>query len=254
MDQLMSASKFGKNGLSKYFKFYPEDGKRFLQWGALGFLGLGAYQLFMTMAKRNINPCCELKDRVESLNNDPMIRDAFIHLQEYRELDPWAFKMALQNTDRLLFLEEALVSGRVPPVRNDKVLAFSSFRIAVQRLTIFQFTVRDKLGNDHGMCASIFTKKIYEQLQKHLLNVLHICSRFKPEDLIARAKVEVKQALRNYRKNIRPVEPLDKWDHIQPKRRNKKRKKKRSSPEPVPETRGQFAREFFQKKRREINS
>lgn len=254
---------FSKQAVSSFLKFYPDDTKRFLQWGALGFLGLGAYQMFMTLAKRNINPCCELKDRTESLNNDPMIRDAFIHMQNYRELNPWLFKSALQNTDQLLFLEDALVSEKTVPVRKDKELAFTYFRMAVQRLNQFQMLVREELGNEQGMCVNIFVKKIYEQLQKHLLNTFHMCSRFKPENLIVRAQAEVQTALRNYRKNIPYKNPLRKWEKVKRKKhRRRKEKRNRSTSfhqydnnnntnndNENHQDRGNFAREYFQKKK-----
>ena len=171
----------------------------FLKWGSIGFLGFGIYQLGMRVAKRNINPSCDLKDRADSLDCDPLIRECFINIQEYRDLNPWLFKTALQNVDHLLFLEHVLLTKKVFPTRNDKAISFSYFRMGIIRLNMFQLLVKEKLGNDHGVCVNIFVEKIYTQLQKHFLNILHLCSEFKPEFLISRAKKEVEQAMKSYK-------------------------------------------------------
>ena len=214
--------------------FYPEDAKRFLKWGALGFVGLGVYQMFMTVAKRNINPSVEFEDPVESMNCDPIIRDAFIHIQPYRKLNPWLYKTALQNADQLLFLENVLLSQEASAQRNDKVCAWSHFRMAVNRLNQFQFLVRERMGNDHGMAVNIFVKKIYEQLKKHVLNVLHLCSDFRPDRLIARAPMEVEQALQNYERGIRPVSSDKKWKRLKRKLdRYEGRDRQRRSPDEI---------------------
>jgi len=206
---------------------YPDDAKKFLKWGALGFIGLGAYQLFMTVAKRNINPSVEFTDPVESMNHDPIIRDSFIHIQPYRKLNPWLYKSALQNVDQLLFLENALLSQEVSPVRNDKVAAWSHFRMGVNRLNQFQFLVRERMGNDHGMAVNLFVRKIYDQMKKHALNILHLCSEFKPENLIARAPFEVERALKNYEEGREPENPEAKWERLRTKIERRKARKER---------------------------
>jgi hypothetical protein len=203
---------------------YPDDAKNFLKWGVVGFLGLGAYQLFMTLAKRNINPSVDFIDQVESMNCDPLIRDAMMSLQSYRQLNPWLFKSALQNIDQLLFLENALLNKQIKAVHNDKVASWSFFRMALSRLEQFQFLVRERLGNEHGLTVNIFARKIYAQLQKHILNVLHMCSEFKPEHLLARAPLEVERVLKNYEEGREPVDSYKKWDELR-SRLDKKRSK-----------------------------
>lgn len=209
---------------------YPDDAQKFLKWGTLGFVGLGLYQLFMTVAKRNINPSVEFKDPVESMNCDPIIRDSFVHIQSYRKLNPWLFKSALQNADKLLFLEDALLSQKAFPVRNDKVSAWTYFRLSVNRLNQFQYLVRERMGNEHGLAVNIFVRKVYDQLQKHVLNVFHLCSEFKPENLIARAPFEVERALKAFESG-KPIEdPEVKWKKFQDKmaRRQVRKERKRA--------------------------
>lgn len=186
-------------------QFYPGDAEKFLKWGTLGFVGFGLYQMAATLAKRNVNPCFEFKDPVEAIQFDPIVRDAFIQLQSYREMNPWLFKTALQNIDQLLFLENALLSQKVLPARQDKNLAFTYFKMGVNRLNQFQHLVRSSLGNEHGMTVNILVKQVYNQIQKHLLNILHLCSKFRPENLIQRAPLEIEHALKRMADGV-PVE------------------------------------------------
>jgi len=221
-----------KKGTGMKMMVYPQDAKDFIKWGAIGFLGFGGYQLFMNIAKRNINPSVDFVDPVESMNCDPIIRDCFINIQPYRKLNPWLFKTALQNVDQLLFLENALLSQEVHPVRNDKVSAWTYFRMGVNRLNQFQFLVRERMGNEHGLAVNIFVKKIYEQMKKHALNVLHLCSEFKPEHLIARAPLEVDRAIRSFEEGKPLLTSEEKWKNLRGKiekeeRRNSKHRSSR---------------------------
>jgi hypothetical protein len=189
---LMNAAP-GKGGK---LQFYPGDAEKFLKWGTVGFLGFGLYQMAATLAKRNVNPCFEFKDPVEAIQYDPIIRDALIQLQSYRDMNTWLFKTALQNIDMLLFLENQLLTQKTVPVRQDKNLAFTYFKMGINRLNQFQHLVRSTLGNEHGLTVNILVKQVYTQMQKHLLNVLHLCSKFRPENLIQRAPLEIEKALK----------------------------------------------------------
>jgi hypothetical protein len=225
-----SSDKKGGEGKDKMkMILYKNDINDFMKWGAIGFLGMGIYQLGMRVAKRNINPCVELKDRADSLNHDPIVRDSFINIQSYRDLNPWLFRTALQNVDHLLFLENALLTKSVSPTHNDKVISFSYFRMAVIRLNMLQILVKEELGNDHAMAVNIFVQKIYGQIQKHFLNVLHICSEFKPNNLIARAKQEVEAALAQYKKGKRYNSSSDQWNKFKQKTKRPKYSNKKSS-------------------------
>jgi hypothetical protein len=104
--------------------------------------------------------------------------------------------------------------------------------MAVNRLNQFQFLVRERMGNDHGLAVNIFVKKIYDQLKKHVLNVLHLCSDFRPERLISRAAIEVEQALRNYERGVRPISSDKKWERLKRKvDRYEGRGRRRPAPE-----------------------
>lgn len=190
----------GKLSSSKA-KLQPGDTNDILKWGILGFVGAGAYQLAQRLNLRSIDQCVDLKDRVEAFNMDPVILDSFLRIQPYRPLNPWGFSMAVRNTDYLLFLENALLKGDVAPVRNDRVLAFSYFRVAVTRLNMIQHEVKSKMSNEHALAMNIYVKKIYQQLRKHLLNVLHLCSTFKPEHMLQRAEADVARVMQRFASN-----------------------------------------------------
>jgi len=194
---------------------YPSDAGTFLKYGIAGFVGFGVYSLAMQLAKRNINPEVEFQDPVESMNCDPIIRDAFINIQSYRELNPWLFKSALQNVDQLLFLEDALLSRKVRPVKSDKIIAFSYFRMGSNRLGQLQWLIKEKLSSEHALTFNLYARKIYAQLQKHLLNILHLCSEFKPQHLIERAPLEIARILKDLEENRKPEDDsLARWEKM----------------------------------------
>lgn len=225
-----------QQGKAKPFKFnfYPGDGQKFLKWAVLGGMGIGLYQMGMVLSRRNINPSVELVDKPEAMNYDPTIRDAFIHLQTYRELNPWLFSAALKNVDQLLFLTQALMNHQVPPERNDKIIAFCNFRMASIRLNMFQMMVREKLNNDHGLAAHIYVDQIYKQTQKHLLNVLHLCSQFNPHHVLQRAKSEIASVMKAYHENRPYEDPLVKWEKIMEKAEKRQQKKRRKQASDAP--------------------
>ncbi len=186
------------------FLFYPGDAKNAVQVGLLGFVAFSAYNLFTVFMKRNINPSVDFIDPVESMNCDPIIREAFIIIQNYRKLDPALFKAAVLNVDQLLFLENAMISQQIKPVYNDKILAWTHFRMGVNRLAELQAVIKDTMGNDHALAANMYIKKIYAQMQKHLLNVLHLCSEFNPKRLIERAPMLIAELERKIEQGKAP--------------------------------------------------
>ncbi len=193
---------------------YANDIKQFLGYGLLGFLGFAGYQMVQTISKRQINACADFIDPVESMNCDATIRDALLTLQNYRKLNPWLFRSAVQNIDQLLFLENALLSGDIKPVKNDKVAAFSAFRVGLNRLGQFQQLIKERMGTEHAMAAHLYVRKIYENMQIHIVNILHMCSDFKPENLIARAPLEIGKILKAWEEGRPPESPGHKFKHL----------------------------------------
>lgn len=136
------------------------------------------------------------KDTVECIRDDPVLCEAFLTLQQYRRLDKHLFAKALQTVDQLLFLERGLLNKDFPPSRADKTKGWALFRLSLNKLNEFQHMVRTTMKNEHAVVVNILVKKMYEQLQKHILNVLHLCSRFNPNDWLKMASVEVDEAVR----------------------------------------------------------
>jgi hypothetical protein len=196
------------------FQLYPSDLTSTLKWGLTGLAAFSAYHLGMTMSKRRIDATSGFKDVVEAVQLDDDICRAFMNLQAYRELNPWLFRTALQNVDQLLFLENALLSGAAIAVKKDKVLAWSYFRVGLNRLAQFQYLIRQRLGTDHAMTAYMCVNVIYKQMQKHLLNVFHLCSRFQPEDLVASAPREIERVLQMLREGREPRNIGERWGEV----------------------------------------
>ena len=196
-------------------KLYPKDGADFIKWGAMGFVGLGLYNVATKVLHRNLNPCADLIDTTEAMNTDPIIRDAFVNLQEYRELNPYLFKAAVQYIDRLLFLESVLLAGN-PPGRQDKYLASTCLRMGINKLARFKFEIKNELGVMHMTAANIYIQQIYTQVQKHILNVFHLCSKFNPKVLVAKAKAEIKEVMEGRAK----ISKTSKFDKYKRRRKN----------------------------------
>jgi hypothetical protein len=144
------------------------------------------------MFGQGVDPGSVLLDPCSAVGADAGLLRSFVQLQHYRDLNPWLFKMSMQNIDHLLYLADALRRGTVKPLRNDKVLAFSYFRVGLKRLAAFQALVRDKLGVDHAAAVHLTTAEIYKRAQIHLLDIFQLCSEFRPDDLRERAGAEIR--------------------------------------------------------------
>ncbi len=187
-----------KNTQEPLLHFYPSDISSIVKCGAGGFAALATYQLLKNSVKRNIDPSSTLIDPCESMNADPKIRDNLIKLQSYRKIETTLFGHAIQNIDKLLFLEKVLKSGETRGTQNDKCIAFAYYRLALNRLNMFQMLILEMLGNEHGKCANILVDEIYSQLQKHLLNVFHLCTDFNPDKILQTAEKEVETVMKRY--------------------------------------------------------
>jgi hypothetical protein len=185
-------------------------------------VGMGVVAAGMALMQRShlfrstVDPCTALLDEVEALNFDVTIRDAFLKIQAYRDINVPCFSMAIRNVDCLLFLERLLTSGTVTPLKKDKATAFAYFRVAVSRLNTFQHLVQHALENEHAMTVSIYIAQIYTNLQKHLLNVLHLCSVFKPAHMLKRAADDVQVVMKRYARKSTPLVSELERDIIEP--------------------------------------
>lgn len=213
-------------------RFYPDDVKQLFKYGVLGASAMILYQFFHTMNRRSIDPCSELVDKPESMNTDPLLRDSFIILQSYRDLNRVRFRSAVLHVDKLLFLEKQLLDEKIQPLPDDKNTAFSYFKVGLNALNEFQYIVRDRLGNSHGMAANIQVQNIYTQMQKHLMNIFHLCLQFDPTKLAQRAKHDVETALYRFKHNLPLEDSYEKW------RRPRKHRPRHRRPPPLKSSTG----------------
>jgi hypothetical protein len=191
---------------NKFCKLYPKDTEDFIKYGTIGFIGLGMYQLFHKMKKRQIKPTVVLKDKAECIGNDVKILEALVILQSYRQVDTHLFKMAVRNIDRLLYLEHALQTDPdITPSTQDKVRAFSNFKIAINRLQELAFLIRNKMGNAHACVVKSQLEIIKSRLDIHMTHIFKLCSTFNPSRLIREAE--------NILKNPKQYEKFEhNWD------------------------------------------
>jgi hypothetical protein len=171
--------------------FGVEDVRHIARWGALGFLGMGLYAAGARLVGGPAHAQEVLIDPCSSMHTDEAILRAFVQLQHYRGLNPWLFKMAMQNIDHLLHLGHGLRSGAVKPLRTDRALAFSYFKVGTKRLEAFRLLVSEQMGVDHALVVGMANREVFDHVQVHLLDIFHLCSQFNPDDLRERAEHEI---------------------------------------------------------------
>jgi len=177
-------------------KLYQHDISNAVRWGFMGGAALALYQLVVRVVRRQHNPTAELLDRQDALHLDTVVLDSFVELQAYRPLNTYLFSQSVHYVDRLLLLEDVLRRGEVVPERGDKTVAWVCFKGAINRLTELQYEVKDKLGAQHALAVNIIVTKIYEQLKKHLMNVLHLTRQFSVADMLKQAEKAIQEAQR----------------------------------------------------------
>jgi hypothetical protein len=209
----------------------PTEYKRAL----MALAGVSALKWTMDQTKKPVSTYPPLVDAVEAMHCDARVEESFRKLQVYRDLNPWLFSAALQNIDKLLYLSRLLLSGVAKPMREDRGVAFSYLKVGMSRLKALQCTIHQEMGNDHALVANMEIQVIYNQCQKHVLNVMHICSRFKPEDVIERARAEVprlvRQRRRRYQRHQEQERSREQSDH---KERSQERSQERSDHQAQP--------------------
>jgi hypothetical protein len=172
-------------------KFFKKDGQDFLRWGVIGFFLFGTYNLSLRMLSRQVDRGCELLDSTDRIRQNKVLCHAFLELQNYRQVNIWMFKTAIINADHLLILEQGLMNEDIIPIDTDKNLAFTHFKVCVSRLNAFQHKIKETMSLEHAFLVNSVVKTIYETLQKHVLNIFHLCSQYKPENLMKRARQEI---------------------------------------------------------------
>jgi hypothetical protein len=99
----------------------------------------------------------------------------------------------------LLLLEDVLYQKEVFANKNDPIIAWTYFKMAVNRLKLFQMEVKQQLGKEHAFAVNTLVNKIYSQLQKHLMNILHMCQQFNVSDMIKQADRAIAEAQSRHR-------------------------------------------------------
>lgn len=189
--------------------FYNGDAKKIATWGALGAAGMIAYQFLNTTVRRNTNPAAELVDPTECFNMDADIRDAFINMQNYREVNTWLFRGALRNIDCLLFKEQSIVNQSIIPNENDNIIAFTYFSVACNKLKMFQAAIQERLGNRHAMIVQDLNTIIFNRAEQHFIFIINACARAKPTDMLAKARADIASKLKQTE-----GASFQKWDAI----------------------------------------
>lgn len=139
----------------------------------------------------------------DAIQNDRGLLHYLSELETYSHVEEDLFHMIVQGIDKMLILEQVLLNDDAVPTKEDRGETHGRFAVIRRHLQTFQSEVLSVLGSEHGVTASYYTKQIYENLQKHYLNILHLCNKYHPEGALRRAREErsvYEHAAREYSK------------------------------------------------------
>jgi len=183
----------------KQLSSMPELQRSAGQYGAVCLASLALCGATKHVLGRSRYSITDLKHETEALRHSGSLTDAFVRLQNYRDLDPDLFEQAVEHADKLLFLEKVLRENKVAPKQDDMHRGFSHFRLCVRRLQILQRRVRKKLGNSHAVVVTRLVSSIHDELQSHVIAVVRRCHKFDPDLLLKQAKQDIARTLREKR-------------------------------------------------------
>lgn len=178
-------------GSSKSASLSKKDYQDAIKYAVMGFVTAGSLHAASTLIQKRMDVAHELKHETTAMHHNPELTKRFVTLQTYAKLNKWAFQAALINVDSLLYLEDALLKKKIVPVYNDKLVAFSHFRVALMRLNSLALAIQNSMDQRHYVLVCLEIEEITKLLKKHVINILSLCSRFNVDDLIEQARTNL---------------------------------------------------------------
>ena len=149
------------------------DTKDVLTWGAGGFAVGILYQLGCVWVKQKTNTQ-DLDPPTEALNEDAELFALFCQLQAYRKLNEAAFRRAVDDADRLVFLHTQLRNTEVKASLTDRPNAFLFFKNAVYNLELlFDSSFKHPMPRIPVEVHRLYLL-IFASLETHWNSVLHL--------------------------------------------------------------------------------
>ena len=144
-EAIMQDSKYGESWKEL---LRPDDWKKFVSYGFLGFFSFGAYKMAVDISKRKVDRTHDLKDQQDWFEYYPTLLKHVRNLQKFRYLSPTTFQLMIRSMDKLLgihqILNEPNEEYRPLPSPKDKEKAASEFQISINRLKHFKETAMKK--------------------------------------------------------------------------------------------------------------
>lgn len=149
------------------------DTRDLVSWGVGGLVTGVLYQLTSIWIKQKTNRQA-LDPLTEALSEDQEVFSLFCQLQEYRTINESAFRRAVDDADRLIFLHMQLRNGVIQASLQDRPNAFLHLKNACQHLeAVFQSAQHHAHARVpvevHRLYVLIFTC-----LESHWTSVLHL--------------------------------------------------------------------------------
>lgn len=168
-----------------------QDFQSAIKYAFMGFVTVGTIHATSTLIQKRVNIDKVLLFETTAMYIDPELTKRFVRVQTYINVNKWAYQSALINADSLLYLGEALGKKQISPVYNDKLVAFSHYRVCLIRLHALAQSVKDVMDQRHFVLICIEIDEIKKLLRRHVLFVLNLCAKFNVNDLIEQAHAEL---------------------------------------------------------------
>ena len=154
------------------------DTRGVANWALAGLVGGALYQLGFIWAKQRTN-VQDLSPPTEALWEDQEMFALFCQLQEFRDIAPLAFRRAVDEADKLVFLHCQLKSNTIAPVLADRANAFLHFKMCTKYLESFFVTAQHHKTARVPVEVHRLYMLIFDLMENHWNAVLHLTQKIK---------------------------------------------------------------------------
>ena len=142
--------------------------------GTCSSIAYAVYHWFKENGNKIIINKYKLNHDTEAIQTDVELHCLLVKLQAFSNIDERSFCKAVDNIDRLLFIETQLASRNIKPNLNDRPLSYQYFKKSVDNLE--NLVRKSKLHTSPQIPVHIHSifKKIYSVLVDHWRNIMKL--------------------------------------------------------------------------------
>ena len=154
-------------------KLTNDNLKEIVGWSVTGLLGGVVYSFASVWIHRRTNTY-DLEPKTEVLFKEEELFALFCQLQVHKHIDKKAFRNAVDNADRLIFLLYQLRDKKIEPTLGDRPEAFAYFKSCIDSLETLVKSAKLQDNSRIQVEVHRLYTKVYEILQSNWQTVLHI--------------------------------------------------------------------------------